>query len=46
METTPKLDDQWIGLLSGAQFNYNRPEESDVTLDDWRKELSQENYED
>lgn len=32
--SNPKLDDQWIGLLSGAQFNYNRPEESDVTLDD------------
>lgn len=32
--SNPALDDQWIGLLSGAQFNYNRPEESDVTLDD------------
>lgn len=38
--TTPKLDDQWIGLLSGAQFNYNRPEESDVTLDDLASALS------
>lgn len=37
---TPKLDDQWIGLLSGAQFNYNRPEESDVTLDDLASALS------
>ena len=38
--TNPKLDDQWIGLLSGAQFNYNRPEESDVTLDDLASALS------
>lgn len=37
---TPKLDDQWIGLLSGAQFNYNRPEESGVTLDDLASALS------
>jgi hypothetical protein len=29
-----KLDDQWISLLSGAKFNYNKPEESDVTLQD------------
>lgn len=38
--TTPALDDQWIGLLSGAQFNYNRPEESEVTLDDLASALS------
>lgn len=38
--SNPKLDDQWIGLLSGAQFNYNRPEESDVTLDDLASALS------
>lgn len=38
--TYPKLDDQWIGLLSGAQFNYNRPSESDVTLDDLASALS------
>lgn len=38
--SVPKLDDQWIGLLSGAQFNYNRPEESDVTLDDLASALS------
>lgn len=38
--TKIKLDDQWIGLLSGAQFNYNRPEESDVTLDDLASALS------
>ena len=37
---TPELDDQWIGLLSGAQMNYNRPEESDVTLDDLASALS------
>jgi uncharacterized protein len=36
----PKLDDHWIGLLSGAQFNYNKPEESDVTLDDLASALS------
>lgn len=34
------LDDHWIGLLSGAQFNYNKPEESDVTLDDLASALS------
>ena len=34
------LDDQWISLLSGGQFNYNRPEESDVTLDDLASALS------
>lgn len=35
-----KNDDQWIGLLSGAQFNYNRPEDSEVTLDDLASALS------
>lgn len=35
-----KIGDQWIGLLSGAQFNYNKPEESDVTLDDLASALS------
>lgn len=34
------LDEQWIGLLSGTQFNYNRPEESDVTIDDIAGALS------
>jgi 5'-deoxynucleotidase YfbR-like HD superfamily hydrolase len=34
------LDDQWISLLSGAHFNYNKPEESDVTLDDIASALS------
>src|SRR6476469_3060904 len=34
------LDDHWISLLSGAQFNYNRPEESDVTIDDIASALS------
>ena len=38
--TKIKLDDQWIGLLSGAQFNYNRPEDSGVTLDDLASALS------
>lgn len=27
-------EDCWISLLSGATFNYNRPEESDVTIED------------
>lgn len=34
------LDDQWISLLSGAKFNYNRPEESEVTIDDLANALS------
>lgn len=34
------VDDQWIGLLSGEQFNYNKPEESGVTLDDLASALS------
>lgn len=38
MEKLP--DDCWIGLLSGAQMNYNAPEESDVTLDDLASALS------
>lgn len=33
-------DQHWIGLLSGAQMNYNYPEESDVTLDDLASALS------
>lgn len=36
----PLTDDQWIGLLSGAKMNYNKPEESDVTLDDLASALS------
>jgi hypothetical protein len=40
MTQSPSLDDQWIGLLSGAQFNYNKPEESGVTLDDLASALS------
>lgn len=28
------MEDCWISLLSGAKFNYNKPEESDVTIDD------------
>ena len=35
-----KIGDQWISLLSGAKFNYNRPEESDVTIDDIATALS------
>lgn len=38
--TQIKLDDQWISLLSGGKFNYNKPEESDVTLDDLASALS------
>lgn len=34
------LDEQWISLLSGARFNYNRPEESDVTIEDLASALS------
>ena len=36
----PDLDGQWISLLSGAKFNYNKPEESDVTIDDIATALS------
>lgn len=35
-----KIGDQWISLLSGGQFNYNRPEESDVTIEDIASALS------
>jgi len=35
-----KLDDQFIALLSGARFNYNKPEESDVTVEDIASALS------
>lgn len=34
------LDEQWISLLSGAKFNYNKPEESDVTIEDIASALS------
>ena len=40
MVDTTNLDEQWISLLSGATFNYNRPEESDVTLEDLASALS------
>lgn len=40
LTNTIALDDQWISLLSGEQFNYNRPEESGVTLDDLASALS------
>lgn len=40
MVDTVALDDQWISLLSGAHFNYNKPEESDVTIDDIASALS------
>lgn len=32
--------DCWISLLSGARFNYNNPEESDVTIEDIASALS------
>jgi 5'-deoxynucleotidase YfbR-like HD superfamily hydrolase len=35
-----KIGDQWISLLSGGRFNYNRPEESDVTIEDIASALS------
>lgn len=35
-----KLEDQWISLLSGGTFNYNRPQESDVNIDDIASALS------
>lgn len=37
---TTLLEDQWISLLSGGQFNYNKPEESDVTIEDISTALS------
>src|SRR5690349_5642083 len=33
-DTAIASDDCWIALLSGEQFNYNKPEESGVTIDD------------
>lgn len=39
-QETTNLDEQWISLLSGARFNYNRPEESDVTIEDIASALS------
>jgi hypothetical protein len=38
--TKAKKGDQWISLLSGGHFNYNKPEESDVTIDDIASALS------
>lgn len=35
-----KTEGQWISLLSGGQFNYNNPEQSDVTIDDIGSALS------
>lgn len=35
-----KISDQWIALLSGGRFNYNKPEESDVTIEDIASALS------
>jgi uncharacterized protein len=38
--TQPLVDQNWIGTLSGGRFNYNYPEQSDVTLDDVASALS------
>src|SRR4051812_3817126 len=35
-----KIGDQWISLLSGGRFNYNKPETSDVTIEDIASALS------
>ena len=35
-----EIGDQWISLLSGGRFNYNKPEESDVTIEDIASALS------
>ena len=35
-----KIGDQWIALLSGGKFNYNRPEDSNVTIEDIASALS------
>src|SRR5258705_3135298 len=40
VDTELTLDDHWISLLSGARFNYNKPEESDVTIEDLASALS------
>lgn len=37
---TDDKNEQWISLLSGGKFNYNRPEESDVTIEDIASALS------
>lgn len=39
MKTVPKKE-QWIGLLSGAEFNYNYPDKTEATLDDLASALS------
>jgi len=39
-DTVAKIGDQWISLLSGGRFNYNKPEESDVTIEDIASALS------
>lgn len=38
--TKAKVGDQWIALLSGGRFNYNRPEDSDVSIEDIASALS------
>jgi 5'-deoxynucleotidase YfbR-like HD superfamily hydrolase len=40
IDVTTNKEEQWISLLSGAKFNYNRPEESDVTIEDLASALS------
>lgn len=34
------MSDNWISLLSGARFNYDKPEESDVSIEDIASALS------
>ena len=34
------MSDNWISLLSGGQFNYDKPEDSDVSIDDIASALS------
>ena len=34
------MSDNWIGLLSGGQMNYDNPEESDATIEDIASALS------
>jgi hypothetical protein len=40
MDAVIKSEDCWISLLSGATFNYNKPEESNVTVEDLASALS------
>ncbi len=39
-EISPTEDNMWISLLSGGQFYYNRPEDSEVEIEDIASALS------